>query len=86
MKDNALQKKLSELGSKIEEQREKAKLHGIFNQDHEKANRELVQRHAALKQQIDDEVLSIEEAGQRVSVLEKDFLHWIAAIDFDSKK
>lgn len=85
MTEKEVKEKLLELGRKIEEHKAQAELHGIFSQDHEKTKKELVKRHAALKKQIDDEVLSIKEAGRHVSVLEEDFLHWMAAIDFDSK-
>lgn len=80
-----IERRLSEIDSKIQAQKSRLELHGLFDREHTATTRELRARWRALKTQVEAETRPAEALREDVGVVERQVHKWIDAIDLDFK-
>jgi len=85
MSANELTIKLKSIEDRIQQKRDELEQRGVLNKDHKITQEELNKRARILRNQLKQEVTSLQTTTNKVNELERELLNWLNAVDLDAK-
>jgi len=85
MPANELAIKLKSIEDRIQQKRSELEQRGVLSKDHQLTQEELNKRAQILKEQLKQEVATLQTTTSKVNELERELLNWLNSVDLDAE-